>query len=142
MAKPDPSLLDPARYPHSLAIPPRYADLDTNQHINNIAISAMFEDARLRFVVDATSGDPQDYQVMVVSLAIEYLDQTHYPDPIAFHSAIVRIGRTSAETIQLATQQGRAVALARTVFVTTDGTRAIPIPAKHAATLSEKVLRP
>ena len=41
MAKPDPALLDPTRYPHSVEIPTRYADCDPNNHINNVALAAI-----------------------------------------------------------------------------------------------------
>jgi acyl-CoA thioester hydrolase len=132
MAKPDPLLLDPSRYPHSVAITPRYGDLDTNRHINNIAMSAMFEDARLRFTVDAVGRLKLDLAIMVVSLSVDYFAQTHYPHPVVFHGAVTKVGRSSVETLQLATQLDVPVALCRTVFVTTDGQRAIAM-ARHAA---------
>ena len=48
MAKPDPRLLDPAQYRFSVAITTRFAVLDPNDHLNNVAIAAMFEDTRVR----------------------------------------------------------------------------------------------
>jgi len=142
MAKPDPSLLDPARYRHQIAITPRYGDLDTNQHINNIAISAMFEDARLRFLVDVAGTSPAGAAIMVVHLSIDYLAQTHYPDPIVFHGAVARVGRSSVETLQLAVQGNTPVAVAQTVFVITDGQRPLPVPPAAAAILTAQGLRP
>jgi len=50
MARPDPALFDPARYPFGNSVTTRFADLDPNGHINNVAMAAVFEDARLRFL--------------------------------------------------------------------------------------------
>lgn len=142
MAKPDPALLDARRYPHSVAIATRYADLDSNKHINNIAIAALFEDARVRFVSAVSSGLVVDRAVMVASFTIDYLSQSHYPEPIALHSAVTRVGRTSLAMVQLATQQDRPVALGSTVMVLTDGARPVPLPADWVDALERMALKP
>ena len=36
MAKPDPALLNPARYPFTTTIEPRFGDLDVNLHVNKV----------------------------------------------------------------------------------------------------------
>lgn len=127
MAKPDPALLDPARYRRTAVIATRYADLDTNRHVNNIAMGAMFEDARVRFQIDL-AADGVMHSFMVASFAVEYLNQAHYPAPIVFHSAVIAHGRTSITVLQLAVQEGTPVALGTSVMVLTDGTRPAPLP--------------
>ncbi|MBC2664561.1 acyl-CoA thioesterase [Novosphingobium flavum] len=128
MAKPDPALLDPARYPHARDVATRYADLDPNRHVNNIAMAALFEDSRARLVHELDSGWIGSLAVMIVNFTIDYLGQAHYPAPLTLHSAVIAVGRTSMTLLQLARQEGRAVAIATTVVVLTDGERPVPIP--------------
>jgi acyl-CoA thioesterase FadM len=45
----DPALLEPERYAFSVEITARFADMDSNGQINNVALAAAFEDARVRF---------------------------------------------------------------------------------------------
>lgn len=141
MAKPDPSLLDPARYPHTAEVATRYADLDTNHHINNTALAALFEDVRVRMVTDVRGTWDGSIATMIASLTIDYLNQAHYPLPITVHSAVIRAGRTSITVQQLARQNDIAVAIASTVIVLTDGHRPVPIPEEWRAALATLELR-
>jgi acyl-CoA thioester hydrolase len=129
MAKPDPALLDPARYPFMHEIGTRFADLDPNDHINNVAMAALLEDGRVRF--NAAAGLPRarpELRFMVASVAIDYLAQAHYPGTLTCHCGAASLGRTSFAIQQLLRQGDSAVAVARTVVVCTDGQRPIPLP--------------
>lgn len=122
MAKPNPVLLDPARYPFSCTIETRYRDLDSNLHINNGVMASLFEEGRVRFHRAAQFGplsEDDDGSAMVVSLAIEFLGESHFPDPLDIHLGIARIGTTSYELLQLARQQGNVVCFARVTLVST-----------------------
>jgi acyl-CoA thioester hydrolase len=141
MAKPDPALLDPARYPHAQAMATRYADLDPNRHINNIAMAALFEDARARLVGEVQGQWIGTLAVMIASITIDYLGQAHYPHPLTFHSAVTAAGRSSVTLLQLACQHDRPVALASTVVVLTDGERPIPLPDEWRPALAALELR-
>ncbi len=121
MAKPDPALLDPARYPFHCTIEPRFADLDVNQHINNVAMAGILEDGRVRFnracdyyrrMIRGTS--------MVASIGIEFLGQGLYPEPLAMAVGFTRVGNSSFTLDQLVTQQGRPIVHARVVLVCVD----------------------
>ena len=128
MAKPDPALLDPARYPFSCRMEPRFGDLDVNMHINNVAMAGMLEDARLRLF--RAAGGPQHLaglSTMVASIAIEYLGETHYPEAVTVHGAVERIGRTSQQILQVVTQDGNPVVFARTVIVMVDPNGPAPL---------------
>lgn len=129
MPKPDPALLDPARYPFHLEIPTRFGDLDMNRHINNVAMTGLFEDARVRFLYHTGAmGGPGPIQPMAASFAIDYLQQAYYPTPVAFHVGVSHFGRTSHTIIHLATQGDIAVALAHSVVVATCEGRPCPLP--------------
>ncbi|MBB4857842.1 acyl-CoA thioester hydrolase [Novosphingobium chloroacetimidivorans] len=130
MAKPDPALLDPARYPFTCRIEPRFGDLDVNLHINNVAMASMLEESHVR--LHRASGYrqalPAGVTTMVASVTIEYLGEGAYPDPVDFHLAVSHVGRTSHEVVKLVMQNGRVIAFSRTVMVTVgpDGPVAIP----------------
>lgn len=120
MPRPDPALLDPSRYPFRCSIETRYRDLDSNLHINNGVMASLLEEGRVRFhrSADFTGIEAgSDASAMVVSLAIEFIGQSHFPEPLDIHVGIARIGTTSYELVQLVTQQGREVAFARAVLV-------------------------
>lgn len=143
MPKPDPALLDTARYPFHCEMQTRYADVDTNHHLNNVALAAILEDARVRFYaasgfLDATAG----MATMVVSLAIEYLGEAFYPQPLDVHVAALAFGRTSCSLAQLVTQEGRAIAFAQTTFVSVREGRAIEVPPAFALAVRPYLLKP
>jgi acyl-CoA thioester hydrolase len=128
MAKPDPQLLDPACYPHHAAVTTRYADMDPNNHINNVAMAAIIEDGRVRFHIESGNAKalPAGGQIMIVSLTIDYLAQAHYPLPISVHTGIAAIGSRSLRLRHLLVQEGRAVALAEgTAVFVLDGKAAV-----------------
>lgn len=129
MAKPDPALLDPARYPYHVQIPTRFGDLDMNQHINNVAMVGLFEEARARFLYcTGAMGGSSPTEPMSVSFAIEYLRQAFYPAPVDFRIGVSHIGRTSYTLLNLAIQDEVVVASARCVVVTTDQGQPCPMP--------------
>lgn len=130
MAKPDPALLDPAGYPHICEVTTRYADLDPNNHINNVAMAAIIEDARVRFHLASgfAKAIPAGAQIMVVSLTIDYLAQAHYPHPLVIHSGLASVGDRSLRLRHLLIQNGRPVALAEAVAVHVVDGKAAPLP--------------
>ena len=76
MPKPDPSLLDPARYPFRCLIETRFRDLDSNMHVNNGVFASLLEEGRVRFHrASQFGGVSGDLTSMVVSAAIEYLGE-------------------------------------------------------------------
>lgn len=144
MPRPDPALLDTARYPYSCTIEPRFGDLDVNLHINNVALAGILEDGRVRF--NHASGYRDGLvglTAMVVSIHIEYLGQGHYPDPVVVHSALETTGRTSIGLVQVITQGERTIAFARSVLVTVDANGIpVPLPASFAEFAGRWDLRP
>lgn len=129
MAKPDPALLDPARYPFSCTIQPRFGDLDINMHINNVAMAGILEDARMRFHSANGYGEVlANNAAMVASVAIEYLGEASYPHSVQIACALERIGRTSHQILQIVSQGGPALVFARTVIVTVGADGPAPLP--------------
>lgn len=143
MAKPDPALLDISRYPFTCEIATRFGDLDTNAHLNNVALASILEDARVRF--HAASGfhiAMDGWKAMVASLTIDYLGQAFYPGPVSLYSGATTIGRTSYSVAQLVRQGDSVVALAQSVVVCVEDNRPFPLPEAFRQSVRPWMLRP
>lgn len=139
MPRPEPALLDPARYPFEHRITTRFADIDPNQHLNNVALAAMMEDARVRFNLAIGSAIRiGERRAMVASVAMEYLAQGHFPDPVTVHCGIEGVGRSSWTVAQLLEQNGNPVAFARSVLVAIADDRPTPVPDDYRAVLLDR----
>jgi acyl-CoA thioester hydrolase len=131
MAKPDPALLTPARYPFHCVMPTRFGDLDLNMHVNNVAMAGILEDGRVRFHRASgaqTAMHRMGIMAMVASSTIDYIDQAYYPDPLEMHAGAAALGRTSYQVVQLVTQGTRVVACSRVVMVCVADGKPAPLP--------------
>ncbi|MET0248178.1 MAG: thioesterase family protein [Sphingobium sp.] len=129
MARIDPRLLEAARYPLRIEITTRFADMDRQQHINNVAIAEAFEDARVRLHDQARVYDSFGRLGSVVGAHyIDYLAEAHYPDLLVLHIGAMAIGRTSWTLGSIATQSGRVCAFSKAVMVAARDGRAEPFP--------------
>ena len=118
MARPDPALLDPSRYPFACEVPTRFADLDVNRHLNNVALAGMVEEGRVRFhQTSGFIGALRGLSAMVASMHVEFVGQGFYPQTMVAHAGAARIGRSSYTLDLLLVQDGRAVAFAESVIV-------------------------
>lgn len=145
MAKPDPALLDPARYPFRCEIETRFGDLDINLHINNVALTGLLEEARVRFHRESgyhAAAASWSMVTMVASFSVEFLGQSHFPAPLEMHVAAARIGRTSYELCQLVSQQTGVVAFARTVLVCVRDNQPFALPDDYRESVKLWMLRP
>jgi acyl-CoA thioester hydrolase len=143
MAKPDPALLDPARYPFHCVMATRFGDLDFNLHLNNVALVGIMEDGRVRF--QRASGfhmTKYGTAIMVASFAIEYLGEAWYPQELDMYLAVARVGRTSFVLHQLLIQEERVVSFAQSVIVCVADHQPAAIPAAIIAGIDQWMLRP
>ena len=130
MPKPDPALLDPARYPFRCQIETRYRDLDSNLHINNGVFATLLEEGRVHFHRASEFGPvSSDMSAMVASVAIEYLGESHFPEPLDIHIGAARVGNSSYELCQLVMQGSDVIAFARVTLVCLKQGKPFPIPA-------------
>ena len=143
MPKPDPALLDAARYPFRAEVATRFADLDLNQHINNVAMVELLETGRVLF--HRASGFMESLGdglgAMVASLAVEYLGQGYFPDPVEMHAGALKIGNRSYTLAHLLTQRGRVVAYAQGVMVCVRDGAPAPIPEAFATSVAQWMVR-
>ncbi len=119
MAKPDAWRLSPDAYVFETSMDTRFQDMDTMGHINNVAISAMFETARIRFH-HAMGRHPHETGVrwLVAAVSLNYVEEAHFPYPFNIRCAIGHIGNTSWTISSAAFQKGSCVATCDTTVVT------------------------
>jgi acyl-CoA thioester hydrolase len=129
MTRFDPIRSRKSAYPIFQPIAPRFADLDTLRHINNVAMSTIMEDARARFIAGiGLRTHLKSLRLLVASIRIDYLAEAHYPEMIDVGLATLTIGLKSWTVASAAFQKDLCVAVNDTVVVFSDGQRPIAIP--------------
>jgi acyl-CoA thioester hydrolase len=118
MAKPESWRLDRAVYPTSISVSSRYQDLDPLGHINNVAMSGIFESGRVHIhYVIGRHPAVEGVRWLVAAVDLIYVREAHFPQPVQVCNAIGRIGNSSWTVIQAAFQDDECVATCETVMV-------------------------
>lgn len=145
-------------YPASLTLETRFADMDVNGHLNNVAFARLFEETRVRFnranFSHAGLAAPQGTlapgekrsSFVVAHVAIDYLAEGNYPAPVTVGYAIARIGSSSFTVAMAAFQDGPkgfdCIALCDSVLVHRDpATGPAPLPPALRERLEAMALR-
>ena len=86
MAKPESWRLSPEAYSFITTMDTRFQDIDTMGHINNVAISGIFETARIRFH-HHLGRHPQEQGVrwLVAAVSLNFVEESHFPYPLEVH---------------------------------------------------------
>lgn len=114
--KPDPALLHEAVYPVFFEITTRFADMDHNGHLNNVAYAQYFEHARVRFNQTTIFDGPlpraetRDWRILVAAISIAYLREGAYGPPVRVGIGVSRIGNASFAMGAACFQEGECIA--------------------------------
>ena len=132
--KPEKYELDINNYPFTVDIDTRFGDTDTLRHVNNVAIARLFEESRVKFGLFSKNKTFEEMpvfgKVVTVSVAITYLREVFYPDPVTVAVGVADVGRSSHTLSCLMLQKGVPVAHCKTVLVQFDDGQSTPIPAE------------
>lgn len=135
--------LEPSLYPEHVIVRPRFQDLDTLGHVNNVAMAAMFEDARVRFNHPMREHfQTQTVRTMVAGQTLNYVNECHLRPDLDFHIGIGRIGGSSWVMQACAWQEDTPVLLAMATLVSTQAGRPCPIPEGLREMLETRRLSP
>jgi acyl-CoA thioester hydrolase len=116
----------------------RYGDLDPNGHVNNGAINAFFEEARVSFRRESLAEQCGDVLkgFVVAHFSVDYLAALGYPGEVDVGTVVTRIGRSSFGLAQAIFQGTACIAAAEVVAVHTDPATgkavALPPPLRDA----------
>lgn len=94
---------DPGFFYHWTEIPVRFRDLDPLNHVNNALFNTYLEEARIRFLGDASQMQSEfsDGKTFVlVKCTIEYLKQIKFPATVLVGTGIKEVGNTSITVLQ------------------------------------------
>ncbi len=118
MARPAPWQLDVNNYPFLVDVPPRYGDLDTMGHVNNVAIASIFETARIAFHHKlGTHPREQGVRWLVAAVNMAFVDEMHLGHMITVGCGFGPLGNSSWRILAAAFQGGQCCATNETVMV-------------------------
>ena len=136
--RPDPERTQRHHYPVWLEVQTRFGDLDSLGHMNNVAIAQLYEEARVRFGATLVRrSDNALHRMLLVAFNINYLAETHYPEPVEVGTGVARIGRSSYVLAHALYQAGRCVGLADATMVHAPVTGVVPLPDATVSVLNE-----
>ncbi|MBX3503590.1 MAG: acyl-CoA thioesterase [Alphaproteobacteria bacterium] len=101
----------------------RFADVDANGHINNVAFLVFFENARIRYLKDQLKGlrALTGLDVVVAHIDIDLKRQMFYPGTIRAGARITEIRRSSIVIGQaIFDQDGHCAATGHVILVSID----------------------
>lgn len=114
-------------------VTPRFGDADGLKHINNIAISEWFEEARnpvFRFFTPDLDLSYEKWRLILARTEFDYVGEMYYGEDVEVRTFIVRIGNSSFTIGHEAWQRGGLKAKGQAVTVHYDflNKKSVPIP--------------
>ncbi len=100
----------------------RIADLDVNQHVNNVAILSLFENVRNRYIQEGRTPLVRDEHqtYMLVHLDVDYKSELHYPGVVDAACTVLELRRTSVVFGQAVFAGERVAAVGHAIVVSVD----------------------
>lgn len=96
----------------------RYADTDTQGHVNNAVFSTFLETGRVEILYNQSHPLlSQNSSFVIASLKLEYKKEIKWPGVVNIGTGIVKVGRSSITIFQKLFQDEECVAQAETVIV-------------------------
>ena len=94
--KPEPYRLHRAAYPYFRRVIARFSDMDSEGHLNNVALAAFYEDGRVSFL-RGLAGDARGtlFRFVIANISISYLAEAHYPGDYDVGLGVAKLGNTS-----------------------------------------------
>lgn len=140
MSKPAPYRLQPETYPFRTLIQTRYADLDVNKHLNNVAIATLFEEGRVRLLTGLRRDELTAFGAVVVAANFAYVREGVYSADVEMGCGLAKIGNTSWTIHAAAFQNGAAFATCESTGVHVQNGTPTPISDAWRAKLSKYLI--
>lgn len=99
----------------------RFADLDHNGHVNNVAFTIFFENSRVRFLTELlTLPRTQSTGFVLAHLSIDYRAQLYYPGNVSAATRVVELRNSSVVLGQAIFRGEECVAHGHAIMVVID----------------------
>jgi acyl-CoA thioester hydrolase len=125
----DKRLQDRSIYPHWCSDTIRFSDQDGAGHVNNVAICAYMETARLTFMRDMGMMVSREDGVRGISagMTVSFLAESHWPGKVDLGTGVLRIGTSSITVASAAFRDTLCIAAAEMTVVRLKGKIPHPI---------------
>jgi acyl-CoA thioester hydrolase len=125
----DKRLQDRSIYPHWCSDTVRFCDQDAAGHINNVAICAYMETARLTFMRDMGMMAPREDELRGISagMTVSFLAESHWPGKIELGTGVLKVGTSSITVASAAFKDELCIAAAEMTVVRLKGKTPHPI---------------
>lgn len=138
----DKRLQDRTIFPHWCTDTVRFSDQDAAGHVNNVALCAYMETARLTFMRDMGLMGPLEEGVRGISagMNVSFLAESHWPGRVELGTGVMRIGTSSITVGSAAFKDDICIVAAEMTVVRLRGKTPHPIGAALRAKLGEYAL--
>lgn len=110
----------------------RFSDIDTFQHVNNVAQQSYFDVGKVAYYDEVLGAEVLmgDLRIVTVSTSTSYLGQVRMYDPVRVRTTCERVGNKSLTLFQQLTVEGEVRSESRSVMVVFDFARqqSAPVP--------------
>lgn len=139
----DKRLQDRSIYPHWCTDTVRFSDQDAAGHVNNVALCAYLETARLTFIRDVGMMARSEDGVRGISagMNVSFLAESHWPGQVELGTGVIRIGTSSVTVGSAAFKDGACIAAAEMTVVRLKGKTPHPIDPDLRAALEKYRLK-
>lgn len=144
MAQPSKPL---SSYPYQFEIYTRYDDLDTQKHVNNVAVANLHQESRVQFHREAfrefrkKHGKTVLFRTVLANIEVTYLRETHYPYPVVAGVGIERVGTSSYAIGVSMYQNDECVSTSKAVLVFVKDGEGVPMPEEIRETLNQCLIK-
>jgi acyl-CoA thioester hydrolase len=125
----DKRLQDRSIYPHWCSDTVRFSDQDAAGHVNNVALCAYLETARLTFMRDMGLFAQKEDGVRGISagMTVSFLAESHWPGQVELGTGVIKVGTSSITVGSAAFKGGQCIAAAEMTVVRLKGKMPHPI---------------
>jgi acyl-CoA thioesterase FadM len=103
-------------YDFHCTIEPRYADMDAERHINNVAVQALHAEALMRFQIHTGAGwNPDGALLQPLQSEVHFLKVTHYPEPVQCGVRLLSIDENGFRLASAVFQSGTCTSIQETL---------------------------
>jgi acyl-CoA thioester hydrolase len=101
----------------------RFSDQDAAGHINNVALCAYLETARLTFIRDMgmMANEADGVRGISAGMTVSFLAESHWPGQVELGTGVMRIGTSSITVGSAAFKDGVCIAAAEMTVVRLKG---------------------